>query len=55
MTPCCSLCGALRPANRLAPYFVGDVRRHACEAEACRRLARAEMRGEVAIETREAA
>jgi hypothetical protein len=49
----CEHCGVTKPRKMMAPYFVGDVLRHACEDDACRERARAEMRGEV--ETRRAA
>lgn len=56
MTPdCCTLCGAIRRPRQLAPYFVADELRHACEDERCRAMARAEIRGDIEIDERRAA
>lgn len=41
---CCDICGALRPTSKLAPYYVGEIERRACEAEECREVARFEIR-----------
>jgi hypothetical protein len=46
----CSCCGAVRRPAELAPYYIGDVLRFACEAEECRALARSEIRGEVPVD-----
>jgi hypothetical protein len=52
---CCSICGSHRTASELAPYFVGDLRRHSCERPACREEARIEIRTGELLESRRAA
>lgn len=53
MTSSCTICGAPRRPRNLAPYYPAgsDERRHACEDDRCRELAREEIRRGVIVDS----